>query len=149
MWNYLWVSVVTGVLFGILDGLINANPVARRLYEAFEPIARDSLNAVAGLLIDLLYGFALAGLFLLLYRSLPGDPGWLKGLSLGAIVWFFRVLMSVASQWMMFRVPLATLGYTLLAGLAEMLIIGFFIGLTLKHGVSQSPDPRRKVTLRA
>ena len=132
MWNYLWVSVVAGILFGALDGLINANPFAQRLNETFKPIARDSVNAATGLVIDLLYGFALAGLFLLLYRSLPGGSSWLKGLSFGAIAWFFRVLMSVASQWMMYRVPPATLGYTLLTGLAEMLLIGLFIGSTLR-----------------
>ena len=81
MWNYVWVSVVAGVLFGVMDGLINANPLAKRLYEAYKSIARPSVNATAGVLIDLLYGFALAGIFLLLYRSLPGDSGWLKGLS--------------------------------------------------------------------
>lgn len=132
MWNYIWVSVVTGILFGALDGLINANPLAQRLQEVYKPIARNSINAAAGVIIDLLYGFVLAGLFLLLHRSLPGDSGWLKGLSFAAIAWFFRVLMSVASQWMMYRVPQATLGYTLLTGLGEMLLLGLFLGLTLK-----------------
>ena len=133
MWNYIWVSLVAGVLFGILDGVINANPLAQRLYEAYKSIARSSVNAVAGILIDLAYGFVMAGLFLLLYKSLPGAAGWTKGLSFGLITWFFRVLMSVASQWVMYRIPPAALAYTLLTGLAEMLLVGLFLGLTLRH----------------
>ncbi|HEY5984248.1 MAG TPA: DUF6789 family protein [Anaerolineales bacterium] len=132
MWNYVLVSIGGGVLFGILDGLINANPLARRLYEAYKPIARTSVNAVAGILIDLAYGFILAGLFVLLYRSLPGASSWLKGLSFGLMAWFFRVLMSVASQWIIYRVPPITLAYSLVAGLVEMLLVGLFLGVTLR-----------------
>ena len=66
MWNYVLVSLGAGFLFGILDGVINANRLAQRLYEAYKPIARSSVNAVAGILIDLAYGFVLAALFLLL-----------------------------------------------------------------------------------
>jgi hypothetical protein len=132
MWSYILVSLAAGLLFGILDGVINANPLAQRLYEAYKPIAKTSVNAVAGIAIDLVYGFVMAGLFLLLRKSLPSGAGWLKGLSFGLIAWFFRVLMSVASQWMMYRIPPAALAYTLLTGLAEMLLIGLFLGLTLR-----------------
>lgn len=143
MWNYVLVSIGGGVLFGILDGLINANPLARRLYEAYKPIARTSVNAVAGILIDLAYGFILAGLFMLLYRSLPGTSGWLKGLSFGLMAWFLRVLMSVASQWVMYRVPPITLAYSLVAGLVEILLVGLFLGVTLSasHGRGNRPLP--------
>ena len=132
MWNYILVSLGGGLLFGILDGVINANPLAQRLHEAYKPIARASVNVIAGVAIDLLYGFVMAGLFLLLYNGLPGTAGWAKGLSFGLIAWFFRVLMSVASQWMMYRIPPAALAYTLLTGLAEMLLVGLLFGLTLR-----------------
>ena len=59
----------------------------------------------------------MAGLFLLLYPSLPGDDGLAKGMSYAAIVCFLRVAMGVASHWMMFRVPPKTLLYTLATGL--------------------------------
>ena len=134
MWNYVLVSIGGGLLFGVLDGLINANPLAQKLYEAYKPIARTSVNAVAGSVIDLVYGFVMAGLFLLLYKSLPGAAGWMKGLSFGLIAWFLRVLMSVASHWMMYRVPPSALLYTLWTGLVEMLLIGLFFGLTLRVG---------------
>jgi len=132
MLNYVLVSLGGGLLFGLLDGVINANPLARNLYEIYRPIARGSVNVLAGILIDVVSGFVMAGLFLLLYRSLPGASGSFKGLSFGLVAWFFRVLMSVASQWMMYRVPGPTLAYTVAAGLGEMLLIGLFFGLTLR-----------------
>ena len=132
MTNYIIVSVMSGILFGILDGLINANPVANKLFQVYKPIAKTSVNFVAGFIIDLAYGFVLAAMFQLLYPSLPGEVGLAKGVSFALMVWFFRVVMSVASQWMMFKVPLKALFYTLVAGLAEMLILGLLYGLVLQ-----------------
>ena len=132
MTRYVIVSLVSGILFGVLDGLINANPLAQKLYAVYKPIARTSLNPVAGIAIDILYGFVMAGLFLVLYNSLPGEAGLVKGISFALMVWFFRVLMHVAAQWMMFNVPVAALLYTLVAGLGEMLILGILYGLALK-----------------
>jgi len=132
MTRYVIVSLVSGILFGVLDGLINANPLAQKLYAVYKPIARTSLNPVAGIAIDILYGFVMAGLFLVLYNSLPGEAGLVKGISFALIVWFLRVVMYVATQWMMFNVPVAALLYTLVAGLGEMLILGLLYGLALK-----------------
>ena len=132
MTRFIIVSIASGILFGVLDALINANPLARRLYDVYRPIARTSVNFVAGILIDLAYGFAMAGLFLLLYRSFPGKTGILKGMSFALLVWFFRTMMGVVSTWMMFNVPAGTLLYTLAGGLGEMLILGIVYGATLR-----------------
>lgn len=132
MIRYIVISIGSGILFGILDGLINANPLAQRLYQVYQPIAKASVNLPAGIAIDLVYGFVMAGVFLLLYKSLPGQVGVVKGISFAFLVWFFRVVMYSASQWMMFRVPTATLLYSLAAGLGEMLILGIVYGLALK-----------------
>ena len=132
MTTFVVVSVLAGILFGVMDAIINANPLAQGLYKVYEPIARTSLNPVAGVVIDLIYGFVMAALFVLLHQALPGTSGLAKGLSFGLIVWFFRVVMSVASQWLMFRVPFQTLVYSLVAGLAEMLVLGMLYGATLK-----------------
>jgi len=129
---YIIISIVSGILFGIMDGLINANPLAQRLYEAYKPIAKTPINVPAGIIIDLVYGFVMAGVFLLLYRSLLGETGLLKGISFAILIWFFRVVMSVISGWMMFNVPIGALLYTLITGLGEMLILGILYGLTLK-----------------
>lgn len=132
MIRYIIVSIVGGVLFGVMDGVINANPLAQRLFEFFKPIAKTSLNPLAGIIIDLVYGFVMAGVYLLLYNSLPGATGLVKGTSFALLVWFFRVVMTNASQWVMFNIPIETLLYSLLAGLGEMLILGVLFGLTLK-----------------
>ena len=132
MIRYIIVSVVSGILFGILDAAIHANPFAQRLYEVFRPIARTSVNPLAGIVIDLVWGFIMAGVFLLLYKSLPGQTGLVKGVSFALLAWFFRVVMYTASQWVMFNVPVEALLYSLVAGLGEMLILGVLYGLTLK-----------------
>jgi hypothetical protein len=129
---YLLVSVASGIAFGILDAAINANPLAQRLYQVYKPIARTRINPLVGMAIDLGYGFAMGGVFLILYASLPGGTGLLKGVAFGLLVWFFRVAMAAASQGMMFRVPAKTLLYSLVAGLGEMLILGVLYGLTLR-----------------
>ncbi len=125
-------SVAGGLLFGLMDGLINANPLAVRLFAMFKPISRTSINVTAGIMIDLAYGFILAGLFMLLYPSLPGEAGWVKGLSYGLLVWFFRVVMGVISQWMMYTIPVESLLYSLAAGLAEMVILGLLFGFVVR-----------------
>lgn len=134
MTNYIIFSIIGGLLFAILDGILNANPLAARLFEIYKPLARKSLNLIAGIVIDLVYGFVLAGVFWILYKSLPGDIGILKGISFGILGWFFRVVMSAASQWMMYTVPMKTTLYSVFSGLGEMLILGIFYGLTLKPG---------------
>ena len=132
MIGYILVSIISGILFGVLDGVINANPLAQRLYQVYRPIARTSINPLAGIMIDLVYGFVMAGVFLLLYKSLPGETGLVKGMSFAFLVWFFRVVMYTASQWVMFKVPIEALLYSLVTGLGEMLILGVLYGLTLK-----------------
>ena len=131
MWRYVIVSVASGILFGVLDGVGHANPLARKLLEAYQPIAKTSVNAIAGVIIDLIYGFIMAAVFLLLYVSLPGRLGIMKGLSYAALIWFFRAVMSAASTWMMFRIPVKTIAYSLVVALVEMLVLGVLYGLTL------------------
>jgi hypothetical protein len=96
------------------------------------PVMRTTSNVPAGIIIDLVYGFVLAGIFLFLYQSLPGNSGWVKGISFGFMIFLFRVLMQVASQWMMFDIPSGLLFYNLMSGLVEMLLLGIFFGFLLK-----------------
>ena len=77
----------------------------------------------------------MAGVFLLLYKSLPGGTGLVKGMSFAFLAWFFRVVMYTASQWVMFNVPVEALLYSLVMGLGEMLLLGVLYGLTLKPAV--------------
>ncbi|MBI5840686.1 MAG: hypothetical protein HZB19_11350 [Chloroflexi bacterium] len=134
MWRYIIVSIGSGILFGIMDGTINVNPLAQRLNQAYAPILKKSINPIAGIGIDLAYGFIMAAVFVLLYQSLPGQTGIVKGLSFGVTIWFFRVVMSAASTWVMFTVPANTILYNLVADLGEMLALGILYGLTLRPG---------------
>ncbi len=129
--RYLVISLVGGSVFGVLDGVINGNPLARELLAVYEPIARTSIDVPAGVIIALVYGFALAGMVVLLSASVPGASGLAKGLSFGLGLWFVRVVMGAASTWMMFEVPAATIAYSVAAGLAEMLVLGVLYGVTL------------------
>lgn len=130
--RYVFVGITSGLLFGIMDGLINANPIAERLYEFNLPIRRTSVDVIAGVAIDLAYGFILMAVFLILYRSLPGRVGLVKGVSFALLVWFLRVVMCDASQWVILNVPVAALLYGVLTGLGEMLVLGVLYGATLR-----------------
>lgn len=130
--GFIIAGIISGFLFGIMDGLINANPFAQKLNEVFRPIAKTNVNIFSGIIIDLAYGFIMAGIFLMLYKSLPGETGLAKGISFSLMAWFFRVVMSVASQWMMYNVPVGTLIYTLGTGLIEMLLLGIVLGIIIK-----------------
>ncbi len=130
---YIIVSLVSGILFGVMDAVINANPLAQRLYTVYKPIARTTFNPISGIVIDLVYGFILTGVFLLLYKSLPGGSGIVKGVSFALLVWFFRAVMSAASQWVMFNIPFITSLYSVITGLGEMLVLGVLYGLTLQQ----------------
>jgi hypothetical protein len=132
MGRFILVALVSGILFGVFDGVIHANPLAQRLLVPFQPIAREKVNIVAGIAIDIFYGFVMAGLFLLLYPSLPGATPILKGLGYGLVAWFFRVLMSVLSQGVMYKLPPGTLIYLAFAGLIEMGVLGMIYGALLK-----------------
>jgi hypothetical protein len=125
------VGLTAGLLFAVMDGLINTNPVAQRLYSVYRPIARKSVNAPLGLTFDFVSGIVMAFLFVALMPALPG--GWVnKGISFGLIAWFFRVAMGSASQAVMFQVPASALLYGLLSGLAEMTALGLLYGALLQ-----------------
>jgi len=127
----LAVGAAVGVVFAILDGLLNTNPVAQRVYAVYRPIARQSVNALLGLSFDIVSGVVMAALFVALLPALPGGPV-VKGLAFGIMAWFFRVAMGVAAQAVMFNVPGSALAYMLLTGLLEMGILGSLYGIALR-----------------
>ncbi len=131
MLRQIVVGLAAGVAFLLLDGLLNANPVAQQLYAAYRPIARSSVNALAGSLVDLAYGLILVALFVTLRHCLPGRTGLMKGMSFAAMVWFLRVVMRVAGEWVTTTVPASALAYSLVAGLVQMLLVGVLIALLL------------------
>jgi hypothetical protein len=133
MIRFIIAAILTGVLFGIMDGLINGNPLAVKLMECYKPITKLSINVPAGIVIDLFYGFVITGIYIIIMQALPTELGIIKGLIYGLGMWFFRVLMSVLTSWMMFNIPSKTLIYILLTGLVEMLLLGILNGLIIKR----------------
>lgn len=129
--RYAVVSIISGVLFGFMDGLLNANTLAQKLLAIYKPIARTSINITAGFAIDIAYGFAMAGFFLLLYRSLPGSTGLAKGLFYALMLWFFRVVMHALGQWMTIALSWQAVAYLLVSGILEMAVLGMLYGLAL------------------
>jgi hypothetical protein len=127
----LAVGLGTGVTFAILDGVLNANPVAQRLYAVYRPIARESVNAPLGLVVDLVSGIVMAAVFAALAPVLHGGP-WTRGLAFGLLVWYFRVAMNVAGQAVMFNIPAPALLYSLASGLVEMALLGLLLGFALR-----------------
>ncbi len=132
MFRFIIVSISSGILFGLLDGIINGNQYAQKLFECYKPIAKTSVNIPLGVSIDIIYGFVMCWMFLIIYNSIPASNSLVKGVLYGLALWFFRVLMSVITNYMMFEVPLKTLLYVAATGLIEMVIIGSLYGLAIK-----------------
>ena len=135
MTRFLLVGVGAGILFAFMDAVLNANPLAQRLNAVYKPVMKEKVDAVAGTLVDLIYGLVLGSIFLILYDALTGSTPFIKGISYGIILWFFRVVMNVASEWVTRKVPTELLLYNLVVGLAEMLILGILYGLTLNPSI--------------
>jgi hypothetical protein len=52
--RFITASIISGITLGLLDGLINANPYAQKLFSVYKPIAKDTINIPLGMIIDLL-----------------------------------------------------------------------------------------------
>lgn len=141
MTRYVLVGLLSGALWGAMDGILSANSLAQRLFLVYRPIARSSVTATAGIVIHLAYGLVMAWMFLLLYGALPGRGGLEKGMSFALLGWFFRVVMGTVGQWMIINIPVETAVYLLLIGLVEMLVVGVLYGLTLRPSTWPHKEP--------
>jgi len=126
MLTYLIAGFAGGVIFVLLDFVLNVNPLAQRLAQPYKPIARKAMPLAAAILIDVLSSLAMAGIFLMLRPAFPGSKIVGAGLSFGLLAWFFRVLMGSLSHWIMFETPPTTHLYAIAAGLLEMVALGLF-----------------------
>jgi hypothetical protein len=132
MLTYLLVGFGSGLILIVLDALLNGNQYARRLAAPYLPIVREGISIAPAVAIDLLYGLAMAGFFLLLRTSFPGGPIVGSAISFALLAWFFRSVMNALSQWVMFRIPSSTHLYALFVGLVEMLVLGFFYAFAFR-----------------
>lgn len=126
MTTFLVVGLASGLLLLCLDFMLNVNPLAQRMNAPYAPIARKQMPVAGAIVIDLLLGVAMAGLFLLLRPAFPGGQTLAAGFSFTFVAWFLRVLMGALSHWVMFQLPPSTLLYSTAAGLFEMAAIGLF-----------------------
>ncbi len=49
--GYFLAFIFTSILFSVMEGIVNANPLARDLFRVYAPIARKSFNLTAGMRI--------------------------------------------------------------------------------------------------
>ena len=135
----LWVGLVVGVAFIILDAVLHANPLGARALEFYLPIAREGTLIPVGIASDLVSGFLIVLFFGLFRTALPGSSGVGKGVIFGLIVSYLRVAMNVAASYTMFRMPVTSALYTLASGTFEMTFLGFLTGLLYRPRTTKQP----------
>lgn len=128
----LWVGLVVGVAFIILDAALHANPIGSNALAFYKPIARKQFLMPVGIAADVLSGLVMVFFFALLYPSFPTSSGIVKGIVFGLMVSFFRVVMNAAASYAMFQMPTGAFLYTLISGILEMSALGFLSGLLYK-----------------
>lgn len=128
----LWVGLVVGVAFVLLDAVINANPIGAKSLAFYKPIARGQFLMSLGIASDIFSGFVIVFFFALLYQALPTSSGIVKGIIFGLMASFFRVFMNAVASFAMFDMPAGAFFYTLVTGIIEMSALGFIAGLLYK-----------------
>lgn len=131
MLTYVLVSIGSGFILAFFDIVIYANPLGRKIYAPYKPIARDKVSPILLILTNIAFGFTLAGFYLIIYRVLPGPTGLFRALVFGFYVWLIRSLMSSMSQWTAFKIPANVHLYTILAGLIQISTLSIFYLITL------------------
>ncbi|MFH1784658.1 MAG: hypothetical protein ABH868_07220 [bacterium] len=116
---------------GVMSGFLSVSVFKLPIFVCDSTLWHQQFNPALSVFLDIIYGIILAGLFNLLYMSIPGE-GLMKGISFGLIVWFFKVVMAMGSIRVMFDVSNKILMYWTFAGLVEMMIIGSVLGIFYK-----------------
>ncbi|MEA2075277.1 MAG: hypothetical protein U9O85_06040 [Euryarchaeota archaeon] len=114
--------MVMGILFIIFDMLIaiSTSPIFAPYSDL--PIWKTPPNILAGLFFDLINGFILVAVYVIIYNGIPGF-GWKKGLYYGLIVGLFRVVMMSFSSIVMYNIPLKLVITSLITGYIEIAIL--------------------------
>ena len=127
--RFLLAGLASSVLFAVLDMALGmaGGLVGSRLFglPATQPAEFEKKTRLA-LLFEVVNGFMLALIYVLIATSLPGQ-GWVKGISYGLIVWGLRVVMWAFSTYVMTDMSPITIGINVVTGLVEVLILGVVI----------------------
>lgn len=119
------------LVLGVISGFFSVSVFKLPMFVSDSTLWRREFNPALSIFLDIIYGIVLAGLFNLLYLSIPGE-GVLKGISFGLIIWFFKVVMAMGSIRIMFNVSDQILIYWTFSGLLELVIIGSILGIFYK-----------------
>ncbi|MCK5137646.1 MAG: hypothetical protein KAR19_17810 [Bacteroidales bacterium] len=133
----LWGAIVW-VIQMLVGNLLWMNPIVANINQQYagHPTIK-SFDFIGGMsnwiLVTLLFGtvfiIVCIILYLILYRSLPGQ-GWKKGLFFGLMVGFIKAVPEAFNQWMLFVYPesliLVQLANTLIGFLIFGTLLGFF-----------------------
>ena len=119
------------IVSGVVSGFFSVSVFKMPMFVSDSTLWRQEFNPYLSVSLDIIYGIILAGLFNLLYMSIPGE-GIMKGIAFGLIIWFFKTVMAMGSIRVMFNVSDKVLIYWTFCGLLEMLVIGTVLGIFYK-----------------
>lgn len=129
MTKFIIISVVSGLILGVIDFLFSNEDLSEGLSGFFRQFSESAREAAACIGINLALGFGMTGIFLLMKKSLPG---FVIVMGFALAVWFFRVMMFFIRQWMTFKASANDLAYVFIAGVSQMITLGILYDLTLK-----------------
>jgi len=92
-------------------------------YYSYLPIWQTPPNVIAGIVFDIINGFIVVGIFIIIKDGIPKE-GWKKGAYYGAIMGIFRVVMFTFTIVVLLNVPILIVMLNLIAGFVESLILG-------------------------
>ena len=126
--NFIITGIIIGFIFLLLDMLfaIITNPLLLPYSDL--PIWRIPPNILAGTVFDFINGFILVGVFMVIYKGVPGT-GWKKGVNYGIIVGLFRVVMMSFSTIVMYAIPIEIVTVGLISGYIEIIILCIILSL--------------------
>lgn len=131
IWSVFLVIFMEDVLIAKL--LSDAIPFFESHEKALKPFeTRDVTEVIAvGILVFKL--FIMSGLFILLYPSLWGNSGVVKGLFYGSMLWFFLVVMPFTHpKSLKYDISIGGILYIFFLFLVMFLLLGLLYGLILK-----------------
>ncbi len=130
--KFFMTGLITGFVFLMLDMFIAI--ATGPLLSPFSglPIWRNPPNIAAGAVFDIINGFILAGIFMVMYKGIPGS-GWRKGANFGIIVGLLRTVMSSFSALVMYATPAEVVMIQLVSGYAEIVILCVILSLVYER----------------
>ncbi len=117
-----------GILFIVFDLLISLS--TSPIFSSFSdlPIWKTPPNISAGIIFDLINGFVLVAVYMIIYNGIPG-LGWRKGFNYGIIVGLFRVVMTSFSSIVMYNIPLPLVITSLITGYIEIVLLCIIVAI--------------------